>query len=348
LKILVVAEDLSPPLDEGMKKTAWHLVRAWEKGHEVLTLTRRQPAQGLQSPRQIRIDKFFQHSDLCRSAGGYAPDVSIYFPEASATRNSFWRSRRLKLITRRPVAMMALQPRSYGLFDRYLIRRWAPDLLVAQSSSYARRLRELCPRVVEVPLGIDLGRFRPPRPEEKQKLKARFGMPLDRPIVLHVGHIKENRNLRDLCTVARTDKFQVVVLGSTSTRQEEAVLRDLEASGVTVIADYVESVEDLYRAADVYVFPVQAPDAAMDLPLSVLEAMATNLPVVTRPFGGLADRFAESESFRYYQRREDLEAAVQSVLNVPSRNRELVSHFSWENVAREILQHIALEKETPN
>jgi glycosyltransferase involved in cell wall biosynthesis len=86
-----------------------------------------------------------------------------------------------------------------------------------------------------------------------------------------------------------------LVVGSTKTDYDQSVIHTLLANGVAVHRDYVSDIASVYRAADVYVFPVHGARGAIDLPLSVLEALACGVPVVARPFGVLSD---PSRTFR--------------------------------------------------
>ena len=52
--------------------------------------------------------------------------------------------------------------------------------------------------------------------------------------------------------------------------------------------------------SDLYVFPVVNNTEAIDMPLSVLEAMSCSLPVISTRFGGLVDYFEEDTGFRYF------------------------------------------------
>lgn len=109
-----------------------------------------------------------------------------------------------------------------------------------------------------------------------------------RPVLLHVGHLKRNRGLDVLAEVKRClgEQIEVVVQGGPALPTDAAVVKDLEASGVKVRRDFEPELARLYRAADLYVFPVHESSAgAIELPLGVLEAVACQTPVLTTDFG---------------------------------------------------------------
>ncbi len=111
-----------------------------------------------------------------------------------------------------------------------------------------------------------------------------------RPVLLHVGHLKRNRGLDVLADAKRllADQIEVVVQGSPALPPDAGVLEDLESAGVRVRRTFEPNLHCLYKAADLYVFPVQQVSAgAIELPLGVLEAIANQTPVLTTDFGVL-------------------------------------------------------------
>jgi len=50
---------------------------------------------------------------------------------------------------------------------------------------------------------------------------------------------------------------------------------------------YIKKIEEIYQLSDCYIFPITFEGGGISILLSVLEAMACNLPVVTTKFGGL-------------------------------------------------------------
>jgi glycosyltransferase involved in cell wall biosynthesis len=184
-------------------------------------------------------------------------------------------------------------------------------------------------RTTLLPPAVDTARFHPGDPAEKVELRQRYRLPVSANIVTHVGHLKNKRNLDAFLALARVPNLHGLVAASTSTVQDEQVKRSLISAGVTVLDSYVPEIEEIYRLSDAYVFLAQDPTAAIELPLSVLEAMATNLPVVCTPYGGLPDAFAAGHGLYYWSGTDDLTSIVGSALRSPASTRSLVEDRTW-------------------
>jgi glycosyltransferase involved in cell wall biosynthesis len=81
------------------------------------------------------------------------------------------------------------------------------------------------------------------------------------------------------------------------------------------------------------------PASAIDAPLSVLEAMACNLPIVTTPFGALPNMFKSGHGIYYGDTEERLLGLVQ--LAVEERDCttvEKVAPYSWDRAASMITE----------
>lgn len=129
-----------------------------------------------------------------------------------------------------------------------------------------------------------------------------------------------------------------VVVGSSSTPHDAALVAELRAGGVRVIDEPVAAIDALYRLADCYVFPAAGETSAIDLPLSVLEAMACDLPVVSTPFGALPGLFAGREGV-FLGSGTDLRALCGAARALGHRagTRQLVAAWGWDNLARTLL-----------
>jgi len=131
---------------------------------------------------------------------------------------------------------------------------------------------------------------------------------------------------------------QVIIVGSLSTGHDQATLQALKQHGCWVWTSYFDNVERLYGLADCYVFPTWDPLHAIEIPLSVLEAMACNLSVVSSAFGGLANTFHEGEGLVYTQSPEELIEGVRHIRRneTPVRTRQKVMAMDWKNIADQL------------
>lgn len=143
-------------------------------------------------------------------------------------------------------------------------------------------------RAMYLRTGVDTEHFSPADAAEKTRLREKYGVRPGKRVVLHVGHLKEERNIRQLLKVSA--EYHVFLVVSTLTEREEPLRRELEARPDTTIIDtYVPDIREIYRMADVYFFPVRQACSCIDVPLSALEAAACNVPVVTTAYGELRE-----------------------------------------------------------
>ena len=338
MKIVVFSERLEPPFDEGIKNTAWHLICALRAGHEVVGLTnfgQGWPPDGIEP---VSANKMLWGGALRRRIASFRPDIVLYIPTACATWPSFLRARTLKWYTGgAPTALISLQPRRYGPLARVLLPLLRPDHLLVAGESSRRALAALgCPAQV-LPPGIDVQRFVAVSDDEKQSLRKRYDIPSEKCVALHVGHINAKRNVLRLIRLQERG-YQVVVVGSTSTPQDEEIAGVLEAAGVRLVRHYVADIETAYQMADVYVFPATGQTSAIEMPLSVLEALACDCPVVSTPYGDLPARLPAGVGVRYVRSDEEMCTAVDALCrSKPDGMRDLVLPFAWEETARTLL-----------
>ena len=342
MRILVFSERLRLPLDEGFKNTAIHLSHVLRAEHDVLILTTFGQDIADAGVRNVPANKLLLSRALYREIRGFGPHVILYIPTASATPAAMLRTRVLaRYAPTAHVAMLALQPRSYDPVTRLAVRWLRPPLIIAQSQAMVKLLGSLGCRVALMRSGVDTDRFVPIGAGERAAVRRRLGLPENRFIVLHVGHMTKSRNVQLLAQIQATG-CQAVLVGSTSTEQDEGLAHSLSAAGVTVVRSYVSHIEEYYQAADCYLFPVISDTGAIALPLSVLEAMACNLPIVTTPYGDLATLFQTGDGLFFARSDAELIAGVLAVRQGDGvgDTRSLVLPFTWQAVARQILEII--------
>lgn len=342
MRICVFSERMAPPFDEGIKNYALRLARSLMGQHEIVLLTtmgRGVPEHGLENRGGNRL---LLSPSLARRLFVFRPELILYIPTACATLFSFLRARLLKMYGRgAPVVLLAMQPRRYGRLARLLMPHLKPDLILVQSERTRLSLGFLNTEIGFFPPGIDMERFQPADAARRLALRRTYGLRPEDYVLLHVGHLNPGRNVQLLKAMQAVPGNQVVVVGSTSTPQDGALVHELREAGVRVIPEYLPNIAEMYQLADCYLFPVIAETACVDVPLSVLEAMACDLAVITTPYGGLPLLFAAGEGFRYVKSIDEMVTMVEECkrLRCPG-TRQMVQEYAWTRIGAWLLDSI--------
>ncbi len=342
--VCVVAEDLSLPVDEGIKHFAVSLLQEWSRERRVLGLSarsRKPPA----TPNAVALgaNRFFLSRRLSAELKRFNPDIICYVPSSSATLFSFLRARALKFYCPSArVVMVSLQPRQYGWLSRRLIRVLAPDFTFVQHERSLRQLTGLGLKAGLLASGVDLDKFAPVPGDKKTALRTGYGLDTAAFTVLHVGHITKGRNIDLLIDIKKRHDTQVVLVGSSVVHPDRTETADrLKQQGVKIIDGYINNIEEIYQLADCYLFPVASERDCIGAPLSVLEAMACNLPVVTLRYGMLPRLFEGGRGLFFADSPEGLMEKITDAKNANGcRTREMATACSWEKVAAGILEQV--------
>jgi len=308
------------PLEEGMRQVSFHLSAELGKHHQVLRLDA--------ELRKVLSTGFW------KGLRDFDPDLIHYVPGPSI--KSFFLVKMLSLhCPHVKTVMSATHPALSPLTQRF-VPMVRPDLILTQSSRDEEMFTRLGCKTTFLPSGVDTERFAPVSKQMKDGLRREYGLSPDRFIILHVGSIKEKRNLRILQSMQRGQN-QVLIVGTASTGVEQKIRRELEQNDCLVWIQHFKDIERIYALADCYVFPTIDRIAAIALPLSVLEAMSCNLPVISTRFGALPRVFEESDGFHFAAKQEDFIQRLQEVKDgVQVKTREKVLSYSWESIARRL------------
>lgn len=348
MRLCIVSGGLSGSYDEGLKNFIRDSTRELSQGNVLLVISTQGNQSADESAETLKANRMFLNPSLLRAINQFGPDAVIYAPSSSATLFGFLRAKLLKSCSKgAKVVLVALQPRRYSFLARNLMPLLKPDLVLAQSQSFGDELSRLGCSVELIASGVDLSRFHPLNDKRKLDLRRKHGVQTQKFVVLHVGHINRNRNVH-VFNLVQSSETQVVLVGRKSVTQDQALLQELKSGGVTILTDYIGKIEELYQLSDCYVFPVLSRDAAIDIPLSVLEAMACNLPVVSTRYGGLTSIFQEGNGFFYLNHPEELPEKVEAAKHADCvRTRSLVEPFSWHKVAEDMLEKVRSRGWTP-
>jgi glycosyltransferase involved in cell wall biosynthesis len=320
LHVSIVSEALKWPPDEALKLVAHRLTLGMTQLGDVHAVGTRgkRGAPAPSSVTMLRINRTFLSLTLWRTLWRFAPDVLIYLPGSGLTTYSLIRALVLRLIFvarwKRPmIVVVSIQPRRWRQSHAWLLRALDPVLLVVQSPLRRVELEAAGIRTLLLYGGVDPIMFYPVDQQRRALLRRAYGISPDRFVVLHVGHLKPSRNLDVLKRVKEhLPEVDVVLAVSSSTVPDQRVVQELTEAGVRIINRYVPHIEDLYQLADCYLFPVEDSQGCAELPLSVLEALACGLQVVTRRFGALPDVLPAEECVCFYDTLDELLAAIRT------------------------------------
>jgi glycosyltransferase involved in cell wall biosynthesis len=338
MRAVVVSEHMGPPLDEGIRKFATMLVRGLGASCEAsgICTGSEMPAARTSDLQHANGGRLFRARELGEALRAAAPDLVVYVPSASGTLFSFLRARALKRAAPKArVAMILTQGRKHTAPVRRLLRRLSPDFVLCQSQPGMDYLSALGIEARFIPGGVDLDAFRSVSPAEKAALREKYALPTDEFLVLHAGHLKRERNTELLTRLDGVGRG--VVLASRRMGFDEGVLGELKRHGVIVIDRYVEDTHEVYQACDCYLFPVSGADSAMEFPLSVLEAMACNLPVVALPYGGLPLALEARDGLVFAESEHEMIELIRRAQGAGVKTRAQAEAFGWVEIGRTLL-----------
>ena len=291
--------DYSANLDEGIKNISYHL----SNGYSERILAKKADIT------KIKTISFW------KEIYQYNPDIIHYL--AGPSIYSLMISKALKVISDAKVIISATHP-DLNKFTLYLSRFLKPDLLLTQSNDSESIFKKVGFNVQHLANGVDLDKFHPVSAVEKNQLRQKYRISSDKFVLLHVGHMIKARRL-DLFSKIQNDNVQVVIVVSTHAKIDENILKSVEDVGCIIFEGYFKNIEEFYQLSDCYVFPVAEGDSILT-PLSVLEAMACNLPVVATKFGGLIKMFNNGDGLYLV---ENSDAIKETVLNLKQNEAEI-------------------------
>ena len=150
-------------------------------------------------------------------------------------------------------------------------------------------------KIREIPNGVNTDMFYPAGIEDKLALRKKYNLPEDRTIFLYVGVIDERKNVKWLIDqwkeFAGIDAAFLLVVGPVSREDKNGLFYNSLRSNEETLKDrlrfmkYTDSIEDLYRTADVFILP----SMNEGMPNVVLEAMASGLPCLVNNISGTED-----------------------------------------------------------
>jgi glycosyltransferase involved in cell wall biosynthesis len=261
------------------------------------------------------------------------PDLLYFVP--GPTLKGLVLAKLLQILTHSTLIVSATKPVLPKFFKK-ICRFLRPDLVIVQSPKSEKIFGDVGYKTIFIPNGVNTDRFAPVTPMKKTNLRKQYGFEENDFVVLHVGPLKKGRNQSALLRLK--DEKVILVTSISNPSEKELVDQVSMHENITVWSRYFENIEEVYAIADVYVFPVFEELNSIDIPLSVLEAMSCNLPVIATNYGGLSKIVKEGDGFFYMRDEEELYTICQEIRsgNIRSNTRQKVEPYSWKSITRMI------------
>lgn len=307
----------SSVMDEGAKNVATNLATALSRHNDLLMCHQRE-ALSLTYIRKLRR---------------FNPDlvVTVHGPSPKTVLLLFM----LKLLCRKTKSVIIATQPGENRWLPLILRIFRPDLMFSQSNKWRKIFARQGITTEMLSNGVDTDKFKPATdPSAIDEVRNTLDLTDERPVALHIGPVNHNRNLELLVKLQNSGAWQVVVIGSTTAPFQTDMSRMLKNNGLIIKTEYFPDISLVYALADVYIFPVMDRSGSIEIPLTVLEAMACNRPVATYPFRGLPDFIVESESMRYFNDYKELTTILPGIMDGDG-NRKAAMKFSWDNIASE-------------
>ena len=335
MKICLLGDFTGNP-DEGMKNISINIKERLKLKHHVLFCNLRDIFK------KERLKKILL----------FQPDIIHYLH--GPTIRSLIILKFLKLLNRNKSKTISSATKPY--FSR-ISKRYLPllrtDLILTQSQIWEKFFNRYKFHNGFLPNGIDNDKFYPASQEEKINIRKKYHISNNDFIILHVGHIRKNRNLNIFKIIQSIPKAQVVIVSGKTVSSDLKIKNELISCGCKIINEFIENVSEVYKMADLYIFPTKynhkiLPDSynqigAIETPLSVLEAMSCNLPVVATEFGSLKKLIKQKEGFYFSSNDNEIILKTMGFIlnrkNTHVNTREQVLILSWDNVIKSLEQY---------
>jgi glycosyltransferase involved in cell wall biosynthesis len=228
------------------------------------------------------------------------------------------------------------------------------DLYFSLHPGFTKSYKSLFPNnnnILETVQGVSTDIFKPLKNKsEKKHIRGKLGLPVDKYIILSVGLLVRRKGYPEIFNVlAKLDiPYKYVVLGEYHLEKTHHLyskhkeISEIYEKGKKILKDkilfagYQPNIIEYYQAADVYLMN----SCQEGVPNSILEAMATGLPIVSNNLTGL-------ENYLTYNNNNCL--LFSEINEIPPLIKKLYSNHKLsaklsKNAPVIVVQHFSFEK----
>lgn len=335
-RVAVVFDPFSGPPAADFTTFVESVAQALKKNSDVLSLRSRGAATVSRSGRP--------RSGLARGVRAtlraFQPHLVLYVPSPKsplATLRSGFAVRRSAPEAHHVMTILAPMWQSRLPKSRFLktvLPRLYPDPILVPSYRSLLALSRMSLVGDVLPLGVDVGAFRPSSRDERSTLREHHGID-PRAFVFLLGPPLDRESLEAARSLGAIEGVQIV---ASTENVAGALTSDAASIGVRLVSA-ANDATDIYRLSDCFVFSARDEMNAVEFPMSVIASLSCHVPVLARPFGGLRDFLSEGEDLRYWNSTDELAQLARDIRAKPPARVRAVEEFSWDAIAGRIMSH---------
>lgn len=329
--MIILTNAVRERTDEGCLKVARSLVKRLKKAAPE-TVVATYDAWSALSEHHFQLNKLLLNRELFAFLKK-RPEPVLYIPFPAKTMATALRVFILSRMVRHSLRVVLVMKSHMNRAAKLLLRFSGAEIVILSRDTQVF-YQTIVPenRIAYLKTGVDTEKFLPVSREEKIALRRKYSFDSERPIILHVGHLKYGRGVAELLKL--DPAWQIVLVASTLTKDEQdaALRQELQnRPNIRILDGYIPNIEEIYQLSDIYMFPVIQSGNCIDVPLSCLEAAACGKPVVTTHYGEM-EEFAGKPGFYFMDSLEEdaWNRQISLALEENKNPRLAVLDYDWD------------------
>lgn len=353
MKILFVTRPITENLDEGSKKNVWQIASNIKDNHFYLTIDHRHNPITVKNKTNINFVKIFSNQKLnifqkikllaFLIFENRSIDIYHFFfvPTLLSSKLFFYIT---KLKNKKSIqSVPALHKDNLNI--KSINNILFGDVIVVYSAYTAQKLKKIGFRNVrQIKPGIDLTRYY--NRSDKKSIRSYYDLPVNKIIVLFSGELSRLNSLNLLLSIINlvlptTEEVLFVISCPTrlakdvkSLNRIEKIIFDNNLEKRVILLKQVKDFSTLLSACDIFLYPVSSMVGKIEIPLTLLEAMATELPIIVSDVEPLKEIFKLDAGI--IVPFDDKTAFVQAILKL-AKDASLRKRMGW--LGRKIIEN---------
>lgn len=239
----------------------------------------------------------------------------------------------------------ALSPKSIPKFIVKYFLRQAKVLIAVSHDLKSKLVNEFFideNKIEIIDVGVDLSVFKPSFAFEKNYLKKKLGLSIDKFTLLFISVIRKRKGLDVLFNALKKNRFlqniETVIIGDGPDKPYfEAMAQSKELkSNVSWMGEIKnKNLPDWYVAADAFILPSRSEGT----PTVILEAMASGTPVIATKVGGIPEVITHKTNGLLFDSEDEIQLNhLLSVIYEDTNLREKLARNAYEEIKKHSLQ----------